>query len=540
MRNTMLNRRSIFLGGLILSFLSSAIAKAPAPSKSKTEKVRTITLDATAVKGPRLTVFKKCIGAGRANEGLRADWQAQLAETKKEIGFEMIRMHGLLHDDMGVYQEDSRGNPSYNFQYIDKLFDFLLSIGIRPFVELSFMPSALADWAHAGENTIFWWKGIIKPPKSYERWGALVTGLTRHVTERYGTAEVKQWYFEVWNEPNLPFFWAGSMDEYFKLYRTAAEAVRSVCSEYLVGGPSTAGNGWINETIEFCAGQRVPINFISTHDYGVREGYFDDTGSRGTVLDPDENAVKGNMIRSREKILASAMPNLELHYTEWSSSYTPTDPFHDTYQQAAYILDKVKGAEASVTSMSYWVFTDIFEESAVRSTPFHGGFGLMNLQGLKKPAYHAYRLMNRLGPAELQNPDPESWACTDAAGGVQALFWDFTTTPNPDSVNNQVFYKREMQAKPIRPVELLIRGMSEGTYALEVTRIGYRRNDVYTAYLDMGSPAQLTRPQEDALRAASGGPPEFRAIVKVKAGEPFTRAFPMAENDVVFLELTRL
>ena len=364
-------------------------------------------------------------------------------------------MHGLLHDDMGLTQEDSRGNPSYNFQYVDKLFDFLLSVGIRPFVDLSFMPSALADWAHAGENTIFWWKGIIKPPKSYERWGALVTALTRHVTERYG----------------------------------AAEAVRSVCLEYRVGEPATAGNGWINETIEFCAAQRVPIDFISTHDYGVREGFFDDTGARGTVLDPDENAVKGNMIRSRERIIASSMPNLELHYTEWSSSYTPTDPFHDTCQQAAN---------------------------------------------------HAYRLMNRLGPAELQNPDPESWVCTVTAGGVQALFWDFTTTPNPDSVNNQEFYKREMTARPIRPVELLIRGMCKGTYALEVTRIGFRLNDVYTASLDMGSPAQLTRTQEDALRAASGGTPEFRAIIKVKAGEAFTRTFPMAENDVVFLELTKL
>jgi xylan 1,4-beta-xylosidase len=540
MRRFMINRKSILLASLIALLGSASVARAAAPSKTKDGKVRTLLLDVAAVKGPRLTAFKKCIGAGRANEGLRADWQAQLTETRREIGFEMIRMHGLLHDDMGVYGEDRKGNPSFNFQYIDKLFDFLLSIGIRPFVELSFMPSALADWNHAGESTVFWWKGIIKPPKSYDRWGELVTALTRHVTERYGADEVKRWYFEVWNEPNLSFFWAGSMDEYFKLYRTAAEAVRSVNPDYRVGGPATAGNAWIGETIDFCAGQKVPIDFISTHDYGVREGFFDDSGARGTVLDANENAVKGNMIRSRETIRNSKMPGLELHYTEWSSSYTPTDPIHDTYQQAAYILDKVKGAEASVTSMSYWVFTDIFEENGPPMTPFHGGFGLMNLQGLKKPSYHAFRLMNRLGPAELRNSDPESWACTDPAGGVQALLWDFTTTPNPDSTNNQAFYRREMPAKPIAPVRLVIRGISAGTYALEVTRIGYRRNDVYTAYLDMGSPARLSRPQEDALRAAGDGSPEPRAVVKVKAGEPFERSFAMSENDVVFVELTRL
>lgn len=526
--------------GSAVVLMSAAGAGASAPKKTAPSKVRTIAIDVSKIKGPRPDAFRKCIGAGRANEGLRADWQAQLVETKREIDFEYIRFHGLLHDDIGVVLDCGKGNPVFNFQYIDILFDFLLSIGIRPFVELSFMPSLLADWDHPGLNTIFWWKGVIKPPRSYEQWGALVKALVQHATDRYGREEVKRWYFEVWNEPNLPFFWAGSMEEYFELYRVSAEAVRSVCPEYKVGGPATAGNGWIQETIDSCTRNNVPIDFISTHDYGVLEGYLDDTGSRGTVLNPDENAVKGNMVRSAEIIKASALPGLELHYTEWSASYTPTDFIHDTYQEAAYILDKVKGAENFVTSMSYWVFTDIFEEAGPRIAPFHGGFGLMNMQGLKKPAYHAYRFMNRLGPVELENSDAESWACTDDCGNVQVLFWDFTVTPNPDSLNNQLFYRRELPARAARPCLVRMQGLAPGHYGLEVTRTGYRSNDVYTAYLDMGSPAHLGRQQMETLRSISAGNPELRAVVRVNPDGTFARQFPLSENDVILLELKKL
>jgi xylan 1,4-beta-xylosidase len=162
---------------------------------------RIINLDFDQVKGSLNTMFKECVGAGRANEGLRADWQQQLAYVRKECGFKYIRMHGLLTDDMGVYREDRKGNPEYNFQYIDVLYDYILSIGMKPFVELGFMPEALAR----GRQTIFWWRGNVTPPKDYNKWGELILNLTQHFTERYGADEVKTWYFEVWNEPIAGF-----------------------------------------------------------------------------------------------------------------------------------------------------------------------------------------------------------------------------------------------------------------------------------------------------------------------------------------------
>ena len=112
-----------------------AMACIPAVSASQTE-ARLISADLKSTSGPLGRVFRECVGAGRANEGLRADWQRQLRQAKQDCGFEYIRMHGLLCDDMGVYREE-RGHPVYNWQYIDDVYDYLLSIGVKPFVKSS-------------------------------------------------------------------------------------------------------------------------------------------------------------------------------------------------------------------------------------------------------------------------------------------------------------------------------------------------------------------------------------------------------------------
>ncbi|MEI7503190.1 MAG: glycoside hydrolase, partial [Paludibacter sp.] len=199
---------------------------------------REIKIDYTKEAGQFNTMFRECIGAGRANEGLRADWQKQLAVVRDGCGFKYIRMHGLLTDDMGVYKEDKNGTPEYNYQYIDALYDYLLEIGMKPFVELGFMPSALAS----GTRTVFWWKANITPPKDYNKWEDLIRNVVQHWTDRYGKEEVKSWYFEVWNEPNHPSFWTGTQEEYFKLYKYTVQAVKSVNPDYRVGGPATAGS----------------------------------------------------------------------------------------------------------------------------------------------------------------------------------------------------------------------------------------------------------------------------------------------------------
>lgn len=520
---------------------------AVAPLAATALPSRTITVDVTQARGPMSRMYNFCVGAGRANEGLRADWQRQLRFVHENCGFRYIRFHGLFCDDMGVYHEDKQGRPIYNWQYIDELFDFLLGIGMKPFVELSFMPEALAS----GKDTIFWYRANVTPPKDYAKWEAFIAAFVRHVTERYGADEVRSWYFEVWNEPNLDGFWLGKssgrtfeeflpigLAEYKKLYASTARAVKSVDATYRVGGPATAGSGWIDETLAFCAEQKVPLDFVTTHTYATSSGYLDETGNAGTVFSSDRHAITAEVQATRAKIDRSPFAGAELHYTEWSSSYTPSDPLHDSYHSAAFILDKIRHVGAAAQSMSYWTFTDIFEEAGPRTTPFHGGFGLLNYQDLPKPSYFAYRFLHRLGDTELASDDADaSFVCRDRTGGVQALFWDFTIThPGPSAIN-QEFYAKDQPAKSKGQVTLRLVGLTPGDYRVGATRVGYRQNDVQSAWRELGSPAQLSRAQVAALRAAVPGTPTVHERVQVGPDGVFTRTFSLRENDVWLVEL---
>ncbi len=519
--NTISNSISgALLGGLLLL------------SQSTWAQQRDIDVHVGRIAGDLNKTFNEVIGAGRANEGLRADWQQQLAQIRRDAGFRYIRMHGLLSDDMGVYKVDAQGREHYNFQYIDALYDYLLSIGMKPFVELGFMPSAMAS----GEKTIFWWRGNVTPPRSYEKWGELVKRLTEHWTERYGQAEVATWYFEVWNEPNLDGFWAGTQDEYFRLYAHAARAIKSVNPAYRVGGPATAGAAWIPETIAYATANGVALDFVSTHTYGVTQGYLDEFGTTGTVLSKDEGAISNDVLKNRREIAASKLPTLPLHYTEWSSSYTPADPTHDSYHQAAYILQKLKQTGDAAQSMSYWVFTDIFEEPGPRFEAFHGGFGLMNTQGIKKPGYFAYQFLNGLGKKQLRNPDAQSIATVDTNGDASVLLWDYTHTL-PEGINNQQYFIRDLPPRPKGTVRVTLRGVKPGDYTLAISQVGYRKNDAFTAYIGMGSPAQLTRKQVAELKAQASGEPSGRRTVRVGGDGRFSLTLPLRENDVYLLKL---
>lgn len=508
--------------------LGSSSVKAQIPASPR----RVIAADWSQIKGPHNKFFRHSVGAGRAAEGLRADWQRDLRIVHRECGFNYIRFHGLLHDEMGVCSEDRQGRSVYNFQYIDALYDAILNIGMKPFVEFGFMPQALAS----GGKTVFWWKGNITPPKDYGKWERLIEALVKHWTARYGASEIKQWYFEVWNEPNLDIFWAGDQAEYFKLYEVTARAIKRVSPDYRVGGPATAGHGWIAETINFAARSRAPIDFISTHDYGVSGIGVDESGTQQLALDTSPDAIIGAVRASRAQIKSSALPELPLYYTEWSASYSPRDPVHDSYISAAYILSKLKGAEMFADSMSYWTFTDIFEENGVVPSPFHGGFGLMNFQGLRKPAFYAYQFLNRLGDTELTSSDGDSWVCRNGRG-TQILFWNFSAPKTKES--NQVFFKRDLPAKEIGQARAKLAGLPPGTYKMNLYRIGYQVNDVYSDYVKMGSPETLTRAEVIELAQNNNGRPVESVTVRIRAGESFIRDIRLRENDVCLITLEK-
>ena len=499
-------------------------------------QTRVVRADVSRTTGPHSTVPFRCIGAGRANEGLRADWQQQLATVQQELGFDYIRMHGILHDDMGVYKEDKKGNPEINFQYVDALYDALLKMHIRPFVELSFMPSALAS----GTRTIFWWKGNVTPPKDPAKWAALIRAFVAHYRERYGADEIRKWYFEVWNEPDLRNgFFTGTLEDYLALYKTTVEAVKAECPACRVGGPASAIPYAFEEAFEkYVVANNVPAEFVATHAYGVKQGFLDADGSSGTILDPDPDAVSGRMQHSRELVAKSGRPGMELHFTEWSSAYTPTDFMHDQYHQASYILDKIKRAEPYVDSLSYWTFTDIFEEGGPRFTPFHGGFGLMNLEGIRKPSYFAYRFLRQLGEQDVSSDDAQSWVTRSADGSVQALVWDYTPIVPPKGETDQSFYRKELPPANKGTLRVELDQLPKGRYSVSTYAVGYQKTDAYTAYLRMGAPSQLTQAQVQALDKIASGAPVEQSVIDHPGGA-FVREMPLRENDIFLVVLTK-
>jgi xylan 1,4-beta-xylosidase len=509
--------------------LAAAQSGAPAPT-------RTIAADLSITDGPHSQVPLMVVGAGRANEGLRADWQQQLSEVQKEIGFRYIRMHGLLHDDMGVYSEDAKGNPVYNFQYIDALYDALLAMKIRPFVELTFMPAKLAS----GDKTVFWWKGNITPPKDPAKWAGLIRALIAHWRERYGAEEIRTWYYEVWNEPDISPFFTGTLEDYLSLYKTTAEAIKAECAECRVGGPASAmPYKYETEFVKYCAANHVPADFVATHAYGVSQGFLDQEGNAGTILDPSPDSVSGRMRHSRELLQQSALPKLELHFTEWSSAYTPTDYMHDQYHQASFILDKIKRATPYVDSLSYWTFTDIFEENGPRFTPFHGGFGMINYQGIRKPSFYAFKYLSRLGGVDVTDADTQSWITKKADGQVDVLLWDYSPQVPPQGQDDQKYYKQNLPAQEKGQVHLALSHAANGRYALQVFRIGYGVNDAYTDYLTMGAPPQLTPRQVSYLKEKDSGAAIATETITVMDGT-IRYDLPLRTNDVYLLELTRI
>jgi xylan 1,4-beta-xylosidase len=336
--------------------------------------------------------WEHTVGSGHAPLALRADWQNQMQRCREELGFQHVRFHALLSDEMGtlVCEEEKL---LYSFFNADQIIDFLLSIGMRPFVELSFMPEALAS----GKTTVFSYHGNVTPPKDYGQWATLIHKLTAHWVKRYGAEEVRKWFFEVWNEPNLKAFWTGSQQDYFNLYRCTAAAIKNVDESLRVGGPVTADNQWIREFLDFCRKSAVPVDFVSTHHYPT-----DAFGKPGAdTMTQLEHAPRGVMKDQASKAREEA-GDLPLYYTEWNISSNPRDSLHDEPFSAAFITRIIMEARGLVHGYSYWTFSDIFSENYFPSVPFHGGFGLLNLHGIPKPAYRAFQLLHALGTELLE------------------------------------------------------------------------------------------------------------------------------------------
>jgi xylan 1,4-beta-xylosidase len=467
------------IGAMAVTSLS--IAAAPAAA----DTIDTITLDAAAPTRPFPHYWERMFGSGRAVLSLRESYREDLRALRRATGAAYVRFHGILNDEVGVYSETPKGEAVYNFSYVDQIYDGLLAEGVRPIVELSFMPARLAasDTRHS-----FWYRPVVAPPKDYGRWDALIGALAEHLVQRYGIEEVSQWYFEVWNEPNLDF-WAGEPKQptYWTLYEHTARALKAVDLRLRVGGPATAQAAWIADFIRHCNEHGIPVDFISTHVYG------DDSAK--DVFGSDENIPRDQMVcraaaKAHSEIKASTLPALPLILTEYNATFLNRTEITDAPFMGAWLAETIRQCDGLVQDMSYWVFSDVFEEAGVVQRPFYGGYGLFAAGRIPKPAFNAFALLHQLGDERFPNDSRGTLATRRANGDVVVALWNYTEVGSPGVA---------------RKVRLEISNTHARHATLQV--VDRTHANALVAYARMGSPRYPTQAQLLELRAAAALPP---------------------------------
>jgi xylan 1,4-beta-xylosidase len=471
-----------------LSALVALFALAPALPAQTTES---ISIDAHAPATPLPHFWEQMFGSGRAVLSMRQSYRDDMQTVKKITDFRYVRFHAIFHDELGVYDEDQQGNPVYNFSYIDQIYDGLLANGVRPFVEIGFMPRKLASRL---DYHAFWYKQIVAPPKDYAKWDALITAFAQHLVERYGIDEVSQWYFEVWNEPNIDF-WTGrpAQQTYFELYDHTARALKAVNSRIRVGGPATAQAAWVDAMIAHAASSNVPLDFVSTHVYGndtAKDVFGDDRPV------PPHQMVCAAVSKVHDQIKTSARPDIPLIWSEFNATYANEQPITDSTYEAPWLADTIRQCDGKVNLMSYWTFSDVFEEQGVVKTPFYGGYGIIAERGIPKPAFRAFEILHNLGDERLAAPQNDVLVTRRKDGSLVIALWNLV---EPEATG------------PDKTFALDIKGAA-GTQAT-IRRVDAAHGDTLAAWKQMGSPRYLTEAQIAALKKASEiGPPESASL----------------------------
>jgi len=452
-----------------------------APIGAGGQNIQTITVNVQSSTTPFPHFWEQMFGSGRAVLALREDYRKDLDEVRGITGFQYIRFHGIFDDDDGVYEEDSEGNPLYNFSYVDQIYDGLLQRGVKPFVEIGFMPKKLAT---SPVLHSFWYKPSPSPPKDYAKWDALVTTFTRHLIERYGIEEVSRWFFEVWNEPNIDF-WAGEPKQttYWELYDHTARALKAVNVRLRVGGPATAQAAWADAFIQHVTQAQVPVDFVSTHVYANDRSQ--------DVFGTDENIPRDQMVcravkKVHDQIKASAKPNLPLIWSEYNASYKNEPEITDTVFMAPWLADTIRQCDGLVDIMSYWTFSDVFDEQGVVKEPFYGGFGLEAEGHLPKPAFNAFKVLHLLGDRRIPLQSQTALATLRQKTLVLAA-WNLVL---PGATGKSTSITFDLQGW-------------KGSHKAKLYRVDSMHGSLLAKYDQMGRPRYPTQTQLDELRRAA-------------------------------------
>ncbi|MBR3524413.1 MAG: xylan 1,4-beta-xylosidase [Lachnospiraceae bacterium] len=459
-----------------------------------------------------------CVGTGRLGLALTEEYLKELAYVQEMIGFSYIRGHGLFSDDVSIYheyEENGETKIEYNYTYIDRIFDRYLELGIRPYLELGFMPGQLAS----GSQTIFYWKGNTTPPKDYKKWTDMVVALLDHLKKRYGD-EVTGWPIEVWNEPNLPGFWyKADMEEYFRLFKESFTAIKAYDSRFQVGGPAICGvrdAEWIKAFLEFCKKEGLRPDRITRHHYTVefpeRIGHYDYSKLEDPVMRFENLQSTRDIVDSYEEF-----KGLPIHLTEFSTSYTPRGVIHDTNLNAAYLAGQLAGLGDVNEAYSYWTFGDVFEEQGVPHSLFHGGFGMVAAGNIPKPCFWTFLFFKKLKQFSKDCVYRDSSAViVKSETGYAGILW------NIDGEDR---------------VKELTLPLPEGEYTLVLNTVDEKSCNPLKLWHDLGEPAYPTK-DETALIKSAAQPLVESAVVKAEGGAAGI-SVSVNKNGVVYFTLEK-
>lgn len=506
----MIDRRSLLQGGAA----AAALAALPARSQGATETLR-VSVDTGHASGPLPHVWSECAGSDRAAMTLRESWRRDLDRWRSEAGLKRVRCHGIFADELGVWAPSiqNRGKlDAPNFQNIDQVYDGFVAHGVSPLIELSFMPKKLAS----GTAAFGFYGGNITPPTSPEAWGAFIRQFVVHLVDRYGVATVRTWPIEVWNEPNLPFFWTGKQQDYFDLYKATATAVKSVDPAIQVGGPATSGIAWIPEFMAYCAQNNAPVDFVSTHCY-AGDNYRKMLGSDAIL--PVSDVVPAAVRRARQQIDASPLAGKPLWLTEWSSD------------SPAMIAHIIRESLPHLQLMSHWALSNSYEELGVFDFVLKdgdSGYGAM-VDQIAKPAFNTYKLLHGLGTTRLAADGP-ALASRRADGSVAALVWNLAEVKQPSGIPGASASR--FVSGSAKRVTVAFRGARAGQ-PVRVRFVDRDRGSPFPAWHAMGAPQYPTPAQLGTLRRAA----EIAPPTHLRLDAARSLSFDLPPEGVALIEL---
>lgn len=448
--------------------------------------------------------WRTLINVGYAKDLLNGAVQAQIRKMQKDIGFRYGRCKGLLDDDMMLFGSQPTGSAEINFVYVDEVLDFMLSVGLKPFVEFSNMPSVLAQKAVVP----FRRPSIISMPENLEDWLSLVTSLIRHFINRYGIEAVREWMFSPFMSPEFSNYGLFTLDEFWQLYRETSFAIRSVDSQLHIAGPgcNIDASDFISDFLNTCSNNNCMPDTLALHAYHSVFPDQEDTGLQLMAADEafpvatsgNEQFLESALYKIKKLLRQHGLNNHPVILDEWSNNIWQRDLCNDTSYKSAFLFKNILENYDVFGAMGYWTVSDHMEEIAPSADLFHGGFGLFTRNGLPKSCYRALQMLRFTGSNLIAEGD--GYFISSSKGEIQIFLYNYChydtlyryrhTTHLTQTERYNVFNIRNT-----RQYHISLNGLAPGAYTERRYSVGPLGGSTYDAWLNMGAPKEM-RPND--------------------------------------------